>query len=83
MLQLFVLLACFCTIFRVKQFKCDTKKGERMLDCVRQSFPMVLGQLPHRIKLNKKAKNLRAEEVFSKRNRNFRSWCKYPNDICR
>ncbi len=37
-----------------------------MLDCVRQSFPMVLGQLPHRIKLNKKAKISEQKKFLAK-----------------
>ncbi len=37
-----------------------------MLDCMRQSFPMVLGQLPRRIKLNKKAKISEQKKFLAK-----------------
>lgn len=37
-----------------------------MLDCMNQSFPMVLGQLPHRVKLNKKAKISEQKKFLAK-----------------
>ena len=63
MLQHF--LVFFTTIFKTTNEK--NKEGRvRMLDCKNQSFPAVLNQLPHRVKLNKKAKISEQKKFLAK-----------------